>query len=154
MRKIKQSTNKNVMILMVSSNDHITGANGLTLTITLSKDGGAFSSISPVVTDRGNGWYALALTSAHTNTIGDLVLHITATGADPSDLVILVEAGSTDADITSRASSSVQTQMLEVWQRLGLDPDSPMTTNNTTISFASIVQAMVEVNGAVTVTRQ
>jgi len=103
MRKAKQSTAKNVMVLMVDSTDHVTGKTGLTLTITASKDGGAFGSISPTVTERGNGWYSVALTAAHTDTLGDLALHITGTAADPADMVLLVEARSVD-DVLPTAS--------------------------------------------------
>lgn len=78
------------MVLMVSSVDHVTGKTGLTLTITSSKDGGAFASISPTVTERGDGWYSIALTAAHTDTEGDLALHITGTLADPSDVLMNV----------------------------------------------------------------
>ena len=108
MRKIKQSTTKNIMVLMVDSTDHVTGKTGLTLTITASKDGAAFASITPTVTERGNGWYNLALTAAHTDTLGDLALHITGTAADPTDLVLLVEAGATDADVSSRMAAYTQ----------------------------------------------
>ncbi len=101
MRKAKQSTAKNVMVLMVDSTDHITGKAGLTLTITASKDGGAFGSIAPAVTERGNGWYSLALTASHTDTLGDLALHISGAAADPADMVLLVEAGATDADVSA-----------------------------------------------------
>jgi hypothetical protein len=104
MRKAKRSTAKNVMLLMVDSTDHITGKTGLTLTITASKDGAAFSGIAPTVTDRGNGWYNVALTASHTDTLGDLALHITGTAADPADMVILVEAGATDADVSTRST--------------------------------------------------
>src|SRR4051812_24240518 len=97
MRSLKQSTAANVMVLMVDSADHVTGKTGLTLTITASKDGGAFGSITPTVTERGTGWYNLALTTAHTDTRGDLVLHLTATGADPADLVCRV--GPVDANV-------------------------------------------------------
>lgn len=103
MRKAKQSVAKNVMVLMVDSTDHVTGKTGLTLTITASKDGGAFASISPTVTERGNGWYSLALTASHTDTLGDLALHITGTAADPADMVLLVEARSVD-DVLPTAS--------------------------------------------------
>lgn len=103
MRKAKQSTAKNVMVLMVDSTDHVTGKTGLTLTITASKDGGAFGAISPTVTERGNGWYNLALTSSHTDTLGDLALHITGLAADPADMVLLVEAQSVD-DVLPTAS--------------------------------------------------
>jgi hypothetical protein len=74
------------MVFLTDSTDHVTGKTGATLTITLSKDGAAFASISPTVTERGDGWYSLALTSGNTDTLGDLVLHITASGADPIDL--------------------------------------------------------------------
>lgn len=109
MRKAKQSTAKNVMVLMVDSTDHVTGKTGLTLTITASKDGGAFASISPTVTERGNGWYSVALTSSHTDTLGDLALHITGTAADPADMVLLVEAGATDADVSTRLPTASYT---------------------------------------------
>lgn len=109
MRKAKQSTAKNVMVLMVDSTDHVTGKAGLTLTITASKDGGAFASISPTVTERGNGWYSLALIASHTDTLGDLALHITGTGADPADMVLLIEAGATDADVSTRLATASYT---------------------------------------------
>ena len=109
MRKAKQSTAKNVMVLMVGAADHITGLAGLTLTITASKDGGAFASISPIVTERGNGCYALALTASHTDTLGDLALHVTGAAADPVDMVLLVEGGATDADVSSRLAAASYT---------------------------------------------
>lgn len=90
---LKQSTGRNVLVFMTDSADHVTGKASLTLTITASKDGGAFASISPTVTERGNGWYSLALTSSHTDTLGDLALHVTATGADPSDVREQIFAG-------------------------------------------------------------
>lgn len=90
---LKQSTARNLLVFMTDSADHVTGKASLTLTITASKDGGAFAAISPAVTERGNGWYSLALTTAHTDTLGDLALHVTASGADPSDVREQVFAG-------------------------------------------------------------
>jgi hypothetical protein len=86
MRDIKQNTAANIMVFMTDSINHITGKLGLTLVITASKDGAVFATITPTVTERGSGWYNLALTTSHTDTLGDLVLHIVAIGADPSDL--------------------------------------------------------------------
>ena len=65
------------MVFMTDSTDHVSGKTGLTLTITASNAGSAFASITPTVTERGNGWYSLALTESHLDTIGDLALHIT-----------------------------------------------------------------------------
>lgn len=106
MRNLKQSTATNVMVLMVDATDHVTGETGLTLTVTASKDGAAFAPISPTVTERGNGWYNLALTTAHTDTLGDLALHVTGTGADPADLLCRVVAGSLDADVSTRLATA------------------------------------------------
>jgi hypothetical protein len=106
MRNLKQSTGINIMVLMVDATDHVTGETGLTLTVTASKDGAAFGSISPTVSERGNGWYNLALTTSHTNTLGDLALHVTGAGADPADLLCSVVAGSLDADVSTRLSTA------------------------------------------------
>ena len=89
------------MIFLTDSTDHISGKTGATLTVTASKNGGAFSSISPVVTERGAGWYSLALTTSHTDTLGDFAIHITATGADPVDTLSQIVGGELDTDISS-----------------------------------------------------
>lgn len=90
MRQLYLSAARNVMVFMTQSADHVTGLTGATLTLTASKDGAAFASISPTVTERGNGWYNVALTSSHTDTLGDFVLRATAASADPTDLVCQV----------------------------------------------------------------
>lgn len=74
------------MVFMTQAADHVTGLTGATLTITLSKDGAAFGGISPTVTERGSGWYLVALAGADTDTQGDIVLHVTAAGGDPTDI--------------------------------------------------------------------
>lgn len=107
MRKAKKDTTKNVMVFMTDSTDHITGKTGLTLTVNLSKDGGAFGAITPTVTERGSGWYNLALTTTHLNTLGDAVINISASGADPTDLLILVEGGNVNMDTSAVADMVV-----------------------------------------------
>lgn len=97
---LKQSTARNLMVFLTASSDHVTGLTGATLTITASKNGAAFAPITPTVTERGDGWYNLALTSAHTDTLGDLVLHITAASADPIDLREQVFAGLPGESVT------------------------------------------------------
>jgi hypothetical protein len=102
-RQLKQSTAANIMVFMTDSADHVSGKTGLTLTITASKDGAAFASITPTVTDRGSGWYNLALTASHTDTLGDLAIHVTATGADPTDMLCRITARVVD-DVLPTAS--------------------------------------------------
>lgn len=92
MRTYDQNKARNVMVFMSDETDGETGLTGLTLTLTLSKDGAAFASISPTVTERTGGWYSVALTASHTSTIGDLVLKATATGANDAQVVGQVRA--------------------------------------------------------------
>lgn len=97
---LKQSTARNLMVFLASSSDHVTGLTGATLTITASKNGAAFGSITPTVTERGDGWYNLDLTTSHTDTLGDLVVHVTAASADPIDLREQVFAGLPGESVT------------------------------------------------------
>jgi hypothetical protein len=115
MRNLQQSTAYNLMVLLVDSTTHINGFAGATLVIAASKDGGAFASISPTVTDRGDGWYNVALTTSHTDTLGDLILHITAVGADPTDVVTAIVAASyTVQDIASAVRTELTTELARI----------------------------------------
>lgn len=113
---LKQSTARNLSVLMTDSSDHISGKTGLTLTIYASKDGGTPAAITPTVTELDStnmpGWYKLALTTSHTDTLGDLALHVTATGADPSDLVRHVVAA-LPGELTSSERDSVADALLK-----------------------------------------
>lgn len=90
---LKQSqTAESLMFLMVLASDHITGATGLSPTVTLSKNGGAFASPSGAVTEVANGWYKVAGNATDTAMLGPLVLHATAGTADPVDVTYQVVA--------------------------------------------------------------
>lgn len=93
MRLIKQSTSTRALVfLMVDSSDHITGKTGLTPTVTLSKNGATFTSPSGAVSEIANGLYKVAGNTTDSNTLGSLILHATATGADPVDVEFEVVA--------------------------------------------------------------
>lgn len=92
MSSLKQSTAYTRMFQMVDATDHVTGKTGLTVTVTLSKAGGAFGAAGGAVTEVSSGWYKLALNTTDTNTLGDLAFHCTGTGADPTDFVDHVSA--------------------------------------------------------------
>lgn len=83
----QSSTAQPLVFLLVLTSDHISGATGLTPTVTLSKNGGAFASPSGAVTEIANGLYKVAGNATDTNTLGPLWLHATGTGADPVDMV-------------------------------------------------------------------
>jgi hypothetical protein len=109
-RLLKQSTARDIDVFMALSSDGKTGALGKTLTVEAGKNGGAFATITPTVTERAYGWYTLTLTTAHVNTLGDLKFHITAASCDPSDFVCQVVAdlpGATVASVTGNVGGNV-----------------------------------------------
>lgn len=131
---LKQSATFEMPVFMVDSADHVTGKTGLTLTVTASKNGAAFASISPTVTERGNGWYFLSLTTAHTSTVGALCLHVTSSGADPSDLS--AQVGPVDANAIEWLGVTIDTPA---------DPGIP-NVNVVTMASNSLTSNAVEDN--------
>ena len=77
---------------MIDSSDHVSGKTGLSPTVTISKNGGAFASPAGSVTEIGSGLYKVAANAGDSDTLGPLVLHATATGADPTDWLYPVVA--------------------------------------------------------------
>lgn len=130
---LKQSTTFNLPVLMVDSTDHITGKTGLTLTITASKDGAAFASITPTVTELATGWYKLALTTGNTDTLGMLAIHITASGADPLDMICQVFASTFDTLV--RSTTPANTLDVSATGEAGLDfANIKLATGSTTLT--------------------
>jgi hypothetical protein len=74
---------------LVSSVDHITGAPGKSPVVKLSKNAAsgvsAVGAITEVDSANHPGWYALAGNATDRNTLGECLLHVTATGCDPVD---------------------------------------------------------------------
>jgi hypothetical protein len=111
----KQSSTSNpVLFYMVSSTDHLTPLTGATVTVTCSKNGGAFGACSGAVSEVGNGWYALAGNATDRNTFGTLALRATATGADEAARRVEITAldpfdASFGLDLTAETVGTVTT---------------------------------------------
>ena len=82
---LQNNTVEPLRFLLIQSADHITGATGLVPTVTLAKNTGAFGPPAGVVTEVSVGWYQVAPNAVDANTLGPLLLHATAVGADPCD---------------------------------------------------------------------
>lgn len=109
MAEYQQGTVYTRTFLMVLASDHLTGATGKTVTVTISKAGAAFAAPAGSVAEIGNGWYRIALTAADSGTVGDLAFHCTATDCDPTDFVDQVlTSGSSSASISfSRSAANI-----------------------------------------------
>jgi hypothetical protein len=88
----KDSAAYPLVFLMIDASDHISGKTGLSPAVTLSKNGATFAAPAGALTEIGNGWYKVAGHVTDTNTLGPLVLHASATGADPVDGLYVVVA--------------------------------------------------------------
>lgn len=146
MRAIKKDTDVTIMALMTSSTDHISGVSGLDLTVAVSKNGGSFNEVIVGILSVGYGWYNISLAPSSTDTIGDLVLHIEAIGADPTDILMSVVEYTLD-DIGLMAS--------ELHTIQGLNVSSPSTTTQTSWT-AGDIEISITGNGETltTMTRQ
>lgn len=79
------STAYPVTFFLVQDGDHVTGLPGASPVVTISKNGGAFSAAAGAVAEVGSGWYAWSGHAADRSALGELAVHIEATGADPVD---------------------------------------------------------------------
>lgn len=82
MQITQNSSTTKIPILLVSSSDDKTAVTGATVTVTISKNGGAFAAASGGVSEIANGWYIFTLSAGETNTVGALLVHATASNCD------------------------------------------------------------------------
>ena len=136
---IQQSTaSQPLVFLMIDSSDHVSGKTGLSPTVTISKNGGAFASPAGSVTEIGSGLYKVAANAGDSDTLGPLVLHATATGADPTDWLypvvaydpLTVAVGALRPLVSGRqiavaATTGIVTAELDPAARVKLDASQP-----------------------------
>jgi hypothetical protein len=81
----QSQTAEPLVFMMVDALLHIAGKTGASPTVTISKNGGAFGSPAGAVSEIANGWYKVAPNATDFDTLGSLILHAEASGADPVD---------------------------------------------------------------------
>lgn len=85
------SSDQPVCFFMANSNDHLTGKTGLEPSVLISKNAAPFAPPAGSVFEIGYGWYALEGNAEDRDTLGTLIIHAEASGADPFDMDILIE---------------------------------------------------------------
>lgn len=109
-----------------------------------------------------NGWRVRPMESSHNLTItGNLFVDgggvpvVSTLGTYQVNVNYTVPVQAQAISTGSGLSVNQATQLLELWQRLGLDADNPMTTTDTEITAAGIDIQMTEpVAGTIVSTRQ
>ena len=103
MSTLKQNSAYNQTFLMISSVDHVSPLLSAQPIVSLSKLGAAFYQAAGAVSEVGNGWYQVQLSAFDTNTVGNLLFHITAAGGDDTDFADQVMATPTQNSAYSQA---------------------------------------------------
>lgn len=99
---ISQSTAVRIPLYAVQSADHITPATGITIAVTISRNGAAFGNPSAGATNAtsiGSGWYYADLSTTDTATLGPVIVLGTGTGIDNVTMALLVIPALTVAGI-------------------------------------------------------
>ena len=105
------------MFMMIESADHITALTGATVTVNISKNGGAFGAAAGAVAEVSSGWYSVTLSTVDTGTAGDLAYHCTATSGDATDFVDQVAdpaVATLGANLVNIAGSAVSTSSAQL----------------------------------------
>lgn len=74
-----------IIFYLVSSTDHISAATGKSPIVTISKNGGSWTTPSGGINEIGNGWYQVSGNVYDYSALGVLLLHASGTGTDPVD---------------------------------------------------------------------
>lgn len=125
-----------IVFFMASSSDGKTGVTGLTPTVTLSKNGGAFASAAGAVAEIAHGWYQLAGNATDQGTLGPLILHATGSDADPADVraqVVSLDLR-TDTAQTGNVYTLVDTEVAAIYTRIGAPAGASIAADLATIA--------------------
>jgi len=77
--------NRDIIVTDASGNN-VTGLGSNAFTVKISTNGGAQTTVTPTITEKGLGHYNVAYTTAMTGTLGSLSVVITASGAVQTDV--------------------------------------------------------------------
>jgi hypothetical protein len=157
---INKSSTPTIAFLLVDATDDETAETGLSPTVQISKNGGAFANTTSSATEIANGWYKVALTSTETGTEGELILRATGTGADEwRDVHQVVDFANFKATVSSLASQTsvdaiagyVDTEVAAILAAVDTEVAAiKAKTDNLPASPAAVGSAMTLADSAIT----
>lgn len=139
---LKQSTAHTVRVFM--SVDGFAPRVGITTftTVQCAKDSAAFVAVSPIITERAYGWYEVDFTASHTDTLGELTLHLETASGDVEDWYWLVTVDGLEPIQTLAAITAVQADVDDLQTRIPVAlVDGRMDAVVTTMDISSTVIA-------------
>lgn len=141
----KQSdTTYPLIFFMADTTDHTTGKTGLSPTVTLSKNGGAFAAPSGAVSEIASGWYKVAGNATDSGTLGPLILHATATGADVTDTTFGIVSHDPFAMGTAQTGDSYARLGAPVGASISADIAAAKTDTAATLTAATLARKLLK----------
>lgn len=90
MYRQQNSSNYPTLFFLSSSEEVLIGATGISVICSISKNGGTFAAPVGSVFEIGKGWYGLAGNATDRNTLGELIINVSGTGALSTDIKQLI----------------------------------------------------------------
>lgn len=148
--QVLQSSTQGFYVFADDADAYGEGLSGLSISVSLSKGGGAFNAVSPTITDLGDGVYWVAPLAAHRDTLGEIAWKFAAAGAiiaSRFERVVVVndqvaEWGVPDAVIAAAAATPIRADMRlingEPPQPLGYDPARQETVEEVLVAVEDV----------------
>lgn len=122
---LKDSNSKKIIFLMILKSDHVTGATGKTLTVTVSKNGAAFGAGGGSVAELAGGAYAYTPSAGDVDTLGPILFRATETDCDDcfiEGVVLAVDPYAVKFGLNDLAAGAAMTLTedgcLAIWNQL------------------------------------
>lgn len=88
---ILNQANRIVFVMVDATNTEVSGIGDGNLTVTISKNGGAFAAALGTDTEIGNGWYTYLADATEADTVGPVAVKVTGAGAIQQNLEYVVK---------------------------------------------------------------
>lgn len=148
---VLQSSTQGFYIFADDAESYGEGLAGLAITVSLSKSGGTYNTVSPTITDLGGGVYWVAPIAAHRDTLGEIAWRFTADGAVIAprfERVVAVNDQSAHWGVPVAVLSAAAVSPIHADIRLeNGEPFQPITDVATETKQDAILSAIGEIEG-------
>jgi hypothetical protein len=142
---------------------------GITPTINISKNGSTFELVNRTISEIGLGWYSIQLDAYDVDTLGDLIIHISAASCVSTIIQIKISnsiLGQNDlvsirSELTPELTkimllengltSTQATVLQEIYSLYGLDFTKPLIVTNTSRTAGLGIQQNIDTNSTRTI---
>lgn len=127
---IYNQANTIMFVITSSSTGEELAGLGTNFTVQIAKAGGAFATSAGSKAELGNGWYRYTNTAAEANTLGQVALRITGSGASQQNLAGMVKNPAVGISSTTYSIFPITSDVLAKLRRMIGEPTEATYTND------------------------